>query len=72
MSVRFHPAFAGLLAGWQYSVTFSIETMAESLPILGPRSLVLETETLAVPNSNTSAQAWALHHWVYDLNHGGA
>jgi len=65
MSVRFHPAFAGLLAGWQYSVTFSIETMAESLPILGPRSLILETETLAVPNSNASAQAWAVHHWVY-------
>jgi RHS repeat-associated protein len=64
--------FPGLLTGWQYSVTFSIETMAESLPILGPRSLILETETLTVPNSNTSAQAWAVHHWVYDLNHGDA
>ena len=53
------------------SVTFSIKTMAESLPILGPRSLILETETLTVPNSNTSAQAWALHHWVYDASQGG-
>jgi RHS repeat-associated protein len=45
--------------------------MAESLPILGPRSLILETETLTVPNSNTSAQAWAVHHWVYDSSQGG-
>ena len=58
-------SFGDLKPGATYSVTFTIRTTANSLPILGPRTVVLETGTFTVPQAPAGPRAWARHHWEH-------
>ncbi len=57
--------FDDLRPGAAYAASLTIQTTLGTVPVLGPRTLEIETATFTVPLAPAAPCAWARSHWEF-------